>query len=174
MKTTATDITFSQTLDGKLQVTATLDATPQDAQAWIDELTGDKFNIEIKKYRRKRSLNANSLLWLILSEMAVKLRTSKEELYIEMLARYGVFTHIVVKPEAVDRVKEQWREVRELGPVVIGGQKGIQLQCYFGSSTYDTKEMSVLLDGVVSEAREIGIAVMSESERALLLSEWGE
>ena len=51
--------------------------------------------------------------------MAAKLRTSKDELYLEMLSRYGVFTHIVVKPNVVDRVKGEWRTVRELGEVTV-------------------------------------------------------
>ena len=64
--------------------------------------------------------------------------------------------------------------MRELGEVTINGQKGIQLQCYFGSSTYDTKEFTRLLDGVISEARELGINLISNADRALMLAEWGK
>jgi hypothetical protein len=134
---------------------------------------GKELLVEIKQYRHNRSLDANAYMWVLLSKMADVLHTSKDELYLEMLGRYGVFTHIVVKPNVVDRVKQEWRTVRELGEVKINGQIGVQLQCYFGSSTYDTKEFSVLLEGVISEAKEIGVEVISEEEKNSMLQEWG-
>ncbi len=145
----------------------------------IDELKdavdkGKRLNVEIKPYRAKRSNDANAMLWLLLQELAIVLNTSKDELYLLMLKRYGVFTHIVVKKNVVDRVKAEWRTVRELGEVTIGGQQGVQLQCYFGSSTYDTKEFSTLLSGVISECKEVGIDTITESEKSLLLSEWSK
>ena len=87
-------------------------------------------------------------------------------------SRYGIFTHVVVKPNVVERVKAEWRTVRELGEVTINGQTGVQLQCYFGSHSYDSKEFSVLLNGVISEAKEIGVDTISESEKDLLLRSW--
>jgi len=94
-------------------------------------------------------------------------------LYLEMLSRYGVFTFIVVKPNIVDRVKAEWKTVRELGEVTINGKTGIQLQCFFGSHTYSSKEFSVLLDGVIQDAKEIGIDFISREEQARMIDEWG-
>lgn len=91
-----------------------------------------------------------------MNEIAIVLGTTKDEVYLEMLDRYGVFTHIIVKPKIVEKVKMEWRITRELGSVVVNGSVGVQLQCYFGSSTYDSKEFSTLLDGVISEAQELG------------------
>lgn len=147
---------------------------PANMEEEISKITPDKtYSVEIKQKRKDRSLNANAALWVLLGEMAAKLRTIKDELYLEMLSRYGVFTHVVVKPNVVDRVKSEWRTVRELGEITINGKTGIQLQCYFGSSTYDTQEFSRLLDGVISEARELGITLISDADRALMLAEWG-
>lgn len=133
---------------------------------------GKELSVDIKQYRHKRSLDSNAYMWVLLSEMADKLKTTKDELYLQMLDRYGVFTHVVVKPSVVDRVKEEWRTVRELGEVTINGKTGIQLQCYFGSSTYNSKEMSVLLDGVVQEAKDLGINTLTQAEIELMKSEW--
>ena len=130
-------------------------------------------NLTISKVKRKRSLDANAALWEMLAKMAGVLHTTKDELYIEMLSRYGVFTHVVVKPNVVDRVKQEWRTVRELGEVTINGKTGIQLQCFFGSHTYDSKEFSVLLDGVIQEAKEIGVDFISKEEQARMIAEWG-
>lgn len=131
------------------------------------------YDAELKQHRQKRSLDANAYLWVLLDKLADKLHMGKDEVYLLMLGRYGVFTHIVVKPQLAARVKEEWRLVRELGEVTVNGQTGIQLQCYFGSSSYDTKEMSRLIDGVVSECKELDIETLTPDELDRIKGEWG-
>ena len=76
---------------------------PATMEEEISKITPDKtYSVEIKQKRKDRSLNANAALWVLLGEMAAKLRTSKDELYLEMLSRYGVFTHVVVKPNVAE------------------------------------------------------------------------
>jgi len=144
---------------------------------YIDDLKeiiskGKELSVEVKAFRKRRSLDSNSYLWVLLGDMAQELKTSKDELYLQMLDRYGVYTHIVVKPEIVTRVKAEWKTVRELGEVSINGKTGVQLQCYFGSSTYDSKEMSTLLEGVVSECKLLDIETATPRELDLMKSAW--
>ncbi len=151
---------------------------PREYQKDVNEINklieSDKLKeLEIKIHREKRSLDANAALWKMLSMMAEKLKTSKDELYLTMLQRYGVFTHVIVKPSMVDRIKAEWRTVVELGEVNINGRTGIQLQCYFGSSQLDSKEFSVLLQGVIDEAKELGIEFISKEDFARMMNEWG-
>jgi len=134
---------------------------------------GKELVADIKQYRHKRSLDSNAYLWVLLGKMASVLNTSKEEVYLSMLDAYGVYTHIVVKPEIVKRVKSEWKTVIELGEVTINGKTGVQLQCYFGSSTYDTKEMCTLLSGVVNEAKDLGIDTVTQRELDLINNAWG-
>lgn len=133
----------------------------------------DKLKIKVGKYRNKRSLDANAYMWVLLQKMSDVLKTNKDELYLEVLSRYGIFTHIIVKPHIVDRVIVEWRTVKNLGEVTVNGQTGIQLQCYFGSSTYDTKEMSVLIDGIVSECKELDIETLPPDEIEHMKALWG-
>lgn len=132
----------------------------------------DIVDVSIKKHREKRSLNANGLLWKCLGEIAVALETDKWEIYLQMLKRYGKYTYICVKPNVVDAVKMQWRECEEIGKVNINGTEAVQLLCYFGSSTYDSKEFSVLLDGVISEMREMGLTLPMPDHVEKALLEW--
>lgn len=127
---------------------------------------------EIKEHRGKRSLNANNLMWQCLGEMAVELQADKWDLYLLMLKRYGKFTYILVKPNMVDAVKRQWRETEEIGEIDINGQKSVQLLCYFGSSTLDSKEFSVLLSGVISEMAEMGLDTPSDKKLNEALKQW--
>ena len=153
-------------------------STSQNVQAEVEELQdiiskGKGLTAEIKQFRHKRSLDSNSYLWVLLSEMANVLHTTKDELYLRVLGDYGVFTHLVVKENVVERVKNEWKLVKELGKVIINGKEGIQLQVYFGSSGYDTKEMCTLLDGVVQEAKELGINTATPQEIEAMNNSWG-
>lgn len=133
----------------------------------------EKLSIRVVRFRNKRSLDANAYLWVLLDKMAEALNRDKWDIYLDMLGTYGVFTHIIVKPHMVDKVKLEWRAVKELGEVTVNGTTGIQLQCYFGSSTYDTKEMSRLIDGVVNECKELDIETLPPSEIERMKKEWG-
>lgn len=132
-----------------------------------------KLRIKAVQYREKRSLDANAYLWVLLGKIATVLRADKWDIYLKMLKRYGKYTYIVVKPSVVDAVKKQWREVEELGEISVNGQTGIQLLCYFGSSTYDTQEMAVLIDGVIGEAQELEIETLPPAEIRRMKEQWG-
>ena len=176
MEFTFTKGKITREFNGDYEINLVISKQQQNNIEALNELlSNDKIKeVKIGNKRKKRSLDANAALWKMLSMMADKLHTTKDELYLEMLDRYGVFTFIVVKPNVVDRVKEEWKTVRELGEVTINGKTGIQLQCFFGSSTYDSKEFSVLLEGVIEEAAGLGISFISKQDQLLMIEEWGK
>lgn len=134
----------------------------------------DKLHIAIlKTFRNRRSLDANAYLWVLCQKIADKIDSDKDSVYLQLLGDAGVFTHTIVKPEVVERMKEQWRLVKELGEVTVNGKKGIQLQLYFGSSTYNTKEMSVLIDEAVRQAKELGVETLPPEELKSMKEAWG-
>lgn len=159
--------------DGHTEVVLTSTERQLDISRLREAAQQDKLlNVEIKQHRPRRSLDANAYLWVMLDKLADAINTDKWQVYLDMLARYGVFTHLIVKPQVVDRVKEEWRAVRELGEVTVKGKTGVQLQCYFGSSGYNSKEMSRLIDGVVSECKELGVDVLPPEEIESLKNHW--
>ena len=156
---------------GQLQIAFSVNE-PSAAGAVDDIRQCEKLNIRAVQYRAKRSLDANALLWVCLGKMADALRADKWDIYLQMLKRYGKYTHICVKPNVVDAVKSQWRECEVIGEVNINGQKAVQMLCYFGSSTYDTKEFSRLLDGVISEMQEMGLETPASEDMRRALEQW--
>lgn len=143
----------------------------------INDVNGIKdclLSVKAVKFRKKRSLDANALLWVCLGRIAEALRTDKWDIYLQMLKRYGKYTYICVKPNVVEAVKTQWRECEEIGEVEINGQQAVQMLCYFGSSTYNTKEFSVLLDGVISEMQEMGLEAPTSEEMERALEQWNQ
>ena len=155
------------------QYQITFSVNEESAIGQIDNIMKcDKLSIKATKYRQKRSLDANGLLWLCLGRIASNLRTDKWDVYLEMLKRYGQYTYIVVKEKVVEQVKQQWRECEVVGEIEVNGQKAIQMLCYFGSSTYNSKEFSVLLDGVISEMQEMGIETPTSSELKRVMEQY--
>ncbi len=139
----------------------------------LQTLNGTKLSVSLSKWRNKRSLDANAYMWVLLQKLAEKLNSDKDSIYLTMLRRYGRFTHIIVKPEMVEAVQREWKTSEVLGDVFVNGTAGVQIRCYFGSHTYDTKEMAVLIDGVVSECKECGIETMTPDELKRLKEKWG-
>lgn len=128
-------------------------------------------DIEIEKHRERRSTDANALLWACLGSIAAAIQSDKWSVYLQMLKRYGKYTYIVVREQAVEGVKRQWRECEVIGEIEINGEKAVQMLCYFGSSLYNTKEFSVLLDGVISEMREMGLETPADQDVRASLEE---
>ncbi len=153
--------------NGKVRITFELNENITEQLNEISDV--EKLDIKAVKHREKRSLDANALLWKCLGDIAGALRADKWDIYLTMLKRYGKYTHIVVKENAVDAVKAQWRECEVIGDMIVNGQRAVQMLCYFGSSSYNTQEFSRLLDGVISEMRELNLELpVSEDMRAAL------
>jgi hypothetical protein len=144
-----------------------------DFEALVDDMNGcEKLSIEIKPYREKRSLNANNYCWKILTEIANVLRASKDEIYLKLLKRYGqsdMFSVLADIP--IDKYVKYYEEI---GEGTVNGKLFKHYRVYKGSSEYDTREMSIFIDGVVSEAKELGIQTETPEEIARLKSLWGE
>lgn len=131
----------------------------------------EKLSIEIKPYRKKRSLDANALCWKLCTEIANILRTDKDSVYLLMLKRYGQ-SDIVSVSKGID-VNPYFKYYEKAGEGRVNGKDFVHYKVYQGSSEYDTRYMSIFLDGIVSEAKEMGIQVLSSNELSLLKEEWG-
>lgn len=143
----------------------------QSAMNCFDELNGvEKLSVKIEKYRERRSLNANNYAWKLLTEIGNVIRADKEEVYLKMLKRYGqselisVLSHIPIK--------EYFKYIEEAGESELNGKLFKHYRVYKGSSEFNSLEMSVFLDGVVSEAQELGIDTRTPEEIANLKSLW--
>lgn len=133
---------------------------------------GKEYVLEIKEHRERRSLDANAYFWVLCGKLAAAVHTDNWSMYLQLLERYGVFTYIVVKPSAVEQFKREYRLVNDLGEVKINGKTGVQLQCFFGQHTYDTAQMSRLIEGTISECKEVGIETRTPEEIAKMVSLW--
>lgn len=156
-------------LNGQAEITFT---APKSVVRVLNELNDKPLTVTVKEYRQKRSLSQNAYLWVLLDKIAEKVNRSKEDIYRILVKDYGVFEMLPVRNDAAERFIKLW-EARGLGWVCedLGESKlngYTRLIAYYGSSTYNTKEMTRLIDAVIQECRELGIQVMPLSDIMLL------
>lgn len=177
----ATDIDILYTTDiNTMQVVLTTNRNPEYQQKIfkLKELTEENklLTVDIKQYRKRRSLDANAYCWILSQKIAEKIGNTKEFVYKQAIRQVGQFEILPIKDDAV----EKWIQVWESRG--IGWQSEIMRDSkldgytttinYFGSSVYDTKQMSILLEEIVYQAKELGIDTMTDTEKRELLEMW--
>lgn len=143
--------------------------TQKQAINWLLEQDKDK-QYEVKEYSEKRGLKANSYYWELVNQLANVLRISKEELHLLLLQRYGQSEMVSVL--ATIDVKPYFKYYLEAGQSILNGKTFKHYKVYKGSSKMNRKEMSILIDGLVSECQEVGIETKSQKEIDSLLESW--
>jgi hypothetical protein len=151
----------------------------QDRRAAVSLVSSiDKpHDLDVKAHRKKRSLDANAYLWVLLDALSVKLSTkdaplSKVDIYRRLIPDVGGVSETVCVPtDGVDKLRQIWEHngtgwVTDTQPSKIEGCTVVIL--YYGSSTYDTAQMSRLIDLVIAECKEQGIETMTPAELARL------
>lgn len=142
----------------------------------LDELIDKDLTVEIKPFRKRRSLDANAYFWVLCDKLAVKTGISKEEIYRESIKNIGGNSDTVcVVDEAVDKLRSAW-ERNGLGwqtEVLDSKIKGCtNVILYYGSSTYDTKQMARLIDNIVQDCKANDIETLPPYEIKRLKEAW--
>lgn len=173
----ARKLNLATNADGTVVFTAELDrsAVPQ-ARSLYDDLRDADIDLAVKKWREKRSLDANGYFWVLADKVAKSLGADKVDVYRNAVKDIGGVSEIVcVKDEAVEKLRSGW-EHNGLGwqtdalTSKIPGCTNVVL--HYGSSTYDTKQMSALIDHIVQDAKSIGIETATPEELARMMEEW--
>lgn len=139
----------------------------------------NKLNIELKKWHQKRSLDANAYCWVLCDKIAKELSkdgqvVTKEIIYKDAILQIGSFEPFIVQEISFEKFKRIW-EKQGLGFLVqevSRKDKCIKVHCYYGSSTYDSKEMSLLIQILVDLAKSLNVETKSEAEIKNLLEQW--
>ena len=135
------------------------------------------YDLEVKEHRKKRSLDANAYAWVLINKIADSLRITPKEIYRQAIQNVGGNYEVIpIKIEAADHFKQIW-EAQGLGwPCVDMGKSKLDgyrnMRAYYGSSTYDTRQMSQLIDNLVQDCKALDIETMTPDKLALLMEEW--
>ena len=162
---------------GKPLLTFEVDDDKQTLLRMYDELkSADRLTIKIGKYRKKRSLDANAYAWVLISLLAERLNIPKTDIYRMAIKEIGGNSDTVcVQDKAVQSLRDGWERngigwLTETMPSKIEGCTNVVL--YYGSSTYDSSQMSRLINIIVEDCKAQGIETKSKEEVESLLRQW--
>lgn len=165
-------VDFSLSLTGKQRLTLELD---EDFRNRFDDLKEKDLNIELKQFHKKRSLEANRYAWTLIDKIAAKTRVAKTEVYRNAIREIGGVSDIVsIQTRAVAGMKKMWQnlgtgwQAEELDSEIPGWTN---LILYKGSSTFNSEQMSRLIDSLVQDAKQLGIETRPQEEIDSLLRE---
>lgn len=168
---------------GDTKITLTCDASGYEET--LEKLKDKDVRVTLVQWREKRSLNANALFYLMVDKLANVLKTSKPYIHNLMLRKYGQLQKIDDRPVWVilPETEEVSQKVDEddslhLKPTseVKEGKDGRMYRTYLllkGSHELDTKAMRILLDGVLDEAKQVGISTLNPKEVERIKERWG-
>ena len=160
----------------KLKISLLLDTNNKEV---IEELKNEnKLNIELKKYRKLRSLDANSYFWKILTELCDLAEINTVEEYKRRVKELGIFRQFKIMTDQVSTFKKIWEDkgiawfCEILDTEYIGDIEFKIINAYYGSSSFNSKQMSRLIDGVVQDCKIYGIETKSKNEINSMLENW--
>ena len=132
---------------------------------WLFQQDREKI-FEIKEKRKKRSLSQNAYAWGLIGKIADIMRLSKEEVYLKMLKSYGQSTLISVLSEV--NPNEYFKYYETIGKGTVNGKEFTHYKFFKGSSEYDSKEMTIFIDGIIQECQQLGIETLTPEQIASL------
>ena len=135
-----------------------------------------KYHVTFKEYRKKRSLDANAYAWVLMNKLADKLNMGVRDLYRHYIPDIPGNSQVVCVPtEAVERLRSGW-EHNGIGwcsdtlKSKLPGCTNVVL--YYGSSTFNQKQMGVLLDLIIEDCKQVGVEYLTPGELERLKGEW--
>lgn len=149
----------------------------KDARRTLDSLKpGKVYDVEIKEHREKRSLDANAYCWVLLDKLAEALDTTKEELYRGYVRKIGPFKDFDLTVDEAKTFRTAWERLGQGWPTeqvdfTPDGER-VVIRAYYGSSTYNTKRMSRLIDMIVENCKEQGIETLTPQQLDAMKERW--
>lgn len=151
------------------------------AVAWLSSLISSlddnkTYTVEVKQHKKQRSLDANAYCWVLIDKLSEKLNVSKTEIYRQAIKEIGGNSETVCVPtKGVNKVCEGWKHngigwQTETFKSKIDGCTNVIL--YYGSSSYNTNQMSMLIDNIVQDCKALDIETLTPKELQALKDGW--
>lgn len=171
-----TQAKIDQTDEG-LRLSVLLDKSDiQLARKFVMEQKQRVYDLEIKEHREKRSLDANAYFWVLADKLSEATGVPKLDVYRDAIRNIGGNSTTVCVPEAAEqKLRKGWEKngigwITETMTSKLPGCVNVIL--YYGSSTYDTAQMSRLIDNIIQDCKAVGIETMTEEQLSLLKEDW--
>ena len=131
---------------------------------------GKVFDCTIKEHKERRSLDANAYFHLLVNKIAEKMKLGADEVKVKMNLEYGtpakeIDDNVIVALPSVVAATKYYPYAKWVGDFTAkNGKAYSQYLLYKQTHTLDTAEMARLIDGVIQEAKDLGIETMNPLE----------
>ena len=175
----ARGLSVQQGFDGKVTLTVEIDRDDvHEARRVFDELRDKELDVSVKKYWKKRSISANDYCWSLIGQLAEKLDADPMEIYRHHIQQIGVRRITDLPEKDIDAICHAWRLNGDGWLTTVldyGDHPDTKKVClWYGSSVYNTKQMSRLIDNIVQDCKEQGIETRTPAEIERMVSLWGQ
>lgn len=142
----------------------------------VNSLDEDKTYV-LSIANEKRSNDANAYYWTLLGKLSDKIGIPPKDIYRTHIKDVGGNYEVVpIRDDAYETWIKNWQK-KGLGWVCesIGASKlrgYTNCICFYGSSTYDTKQMSRLIDLCVQDCKEQGVETLTPSQLAVMMEDY--
>lgn len=168
-----------KTIDGKIEISFLTDLKSWECEPLkeqISSLNAEKLTLKVSKFRKNRSLDANAYMWILCDKLAEKIGITKDEVYRRHIKDIGVFRTVEIDEKAADTLIHSWG-LHGTGWIAerldYSQHDGFTIiALYYGSSTYNTKQMSRLINGIVEDCKDQGIETLTPEELQQLKEAW--
>lgn len=149
---------------------------PAPARGFVLGKKNRLYDCEVKEHRDKRSLDANAYAWVLIDRLAEATGCPKVDVYKRAIREIGgVSDTVCVVEKAADRLERVWQKngIGWFSERAESKLKGcVTITLYFGSSTYDTRQMSRLIDYIVADCKALGIETLPPDKLEAMKGEW--
>ena len=169
-------------LTKKFELTVSVNESDNLTNGYEGLKDAELLDIKIVRHRNRRSLDANAYFHVLVGKLADELRISKPRCKNIMIGRYGQPFYIdgdgtaeaVIKTNipASQMLENETVHCMPCGQKYEDGKELVFYKIFRGSSTYDTREMSILIDGTVSECKDLGIETLPPDELERMVRSW--
>ena len=174
----ADEITFTEAkLEGGWLMVKPIREEMGKAMAIVRKMKPKTYELTVREHRKKRSLDANAYAWVLIGKLADAMRVPPTVVYNNAIQNIGGNYEIIpIREEAVEKFKEVWTKQGlgwpcvDMGPSKIQGYRN--LRAYYGSSTYDTRQMSMLIDALIQDCKALDIETLSEEKLSAMMEVW--
>lgn len=147
------------------------------AMAIVRKMKPKVYDLTVREHRKKRSLDANAYAWVLIGKLADVMRIPPTIVYKNAIQNIGGNYEVIpIREEAAEKFKEIWQKQGlgwpcvDMGPSKISGYRN--LRAYYGSSTYDTRQMSMLIDSLIQDCKALDIETLSEEKLSAMMEGW--
>ena len=147
---------------------------------FVSSLESDnEYELTIDKPKKEKSNEANAYYWTLIGKLSAKINIPPQEIYRTHIKDVGGNYEVVpIRDDAVETWQKNWRKkglgwvCESLGESKLRGYTN--MICFYGSSTYDSRQMSRLINLCVDDCKEQGINTMTPGELASLMENYKE